>query len=571
MAGPVEWVKDTASSYIIDPFYSVTSTMTGGISASVSAVQSAFGSVVSGALSYVFTPDVKEQLVEGWDGFSRSLNINAVGSALFTRPDTRRVLLHALYNNLMAYMGTVMLYEYGVKSAMHQMPGMGDSWAEWGLDRVAHLFFLRLAMDTFVSNALAYSSLNTALSTELPSGAHFKPCKHVVKDPTALTAANLMSTPYFYGNLAVSSAVRVVPVVGRFIEWPLKTLIYGQSLVEYKLASAQQCAQDRYEILARNNAYSFGFGLSFVASVAVWNAAISYFTGVNSPHIKDALFNFIYMYHMLAAYLIDKPLPGKKYSIDVFSYPRQATDRIIKDGVEQLAPLLSGPQGNIYEKLKRALATRPVCLAKHVLLPNSLQSFPDFMQRQDAKIFLELHEDGVRKGVSAVLEVRKSNIVRVYKYLGPVIPKKLVSDETRNLLDNVVLNSELKKWLEQVILYVDKAHNYAKTSPQVGRVVKVTFRDEFDPDAAIQVGNIEAEPVPEQPQRGSVSTENLGGKSRRVLILGGSSAKLNPVSGSTPNLSVANSSSTLFAKPSVAASGTAVSRPSQRMLYGPDD
>lgn len=479
MAGPIAWLTDSASSayrYTADSISSVTSSVTNAVSGAFGAVQSTVGNLTSSVLSRVFTPPVVRKLIEGWQGFSVALNFPAISHALLAKPKSRKVMLRSMQDNLILYMMPVMLYEYSRTQFIQPNLNMEDprvSWAEYGFDRMIHLFFIRLSIDKFVSNALNYVSMSTALADELPADEQLKPCKHVEKDQAALVTANLMSAPYYYMNLAFASAASAIPVVGRFIEWPLKRLVYGQSLVEYKLAVGQQCTQDRYDTLARNNAYAFGAGLSLEAGIVFWSWVVKSYTGVESSYVTAALTSFLYTYHIMAAYLIGKPLPGKQSGIDFFSYPRMVTDGLIKDGVNRVVPLLEGPKGDLYERAQKKLEERPYCWAKSVLLKDNLQSFPAFMQREDAKIFLLLHKDKIGDGLDEILKIRKSKDIKIFRVakkinkFSPVDLLKSVSPETQQIIKYVILHKELESIIKDIKKFLDEADRLANPSKRL--------------------------------------------------------------------------------------------------------
>jgi len=203
---------------------------------------------------------------------------------------------------------------------------------------------------------------------------------------------------------------------------------------------------------------------------------------------------------MLAANLINTPLPGRRTGIDVFGYPRSETDRLLKSISSALLPLLSGPQGDLLRQIQSALASSSGNVTQQLLLTKSLQSFPDFMQRPDAKIFLDLHEEKLREVIRWILEVRGSGGVRFYKKFRGFVPESVISAESRILLDYFLLNRELRAGLAYVIRRLDKAHLYAEPQPLAIRSETPNLRE----------GYVPAEVAPPRIERPSVPSRIIG-------------------------------------------------------------
>lgn len=477
---------------------------------------------------------VAANLAEGWKGHMQSLNPVQHPSVL-VKPKIQRVLTNGVYNSLVSYLGLILFYE-GIfhPATLRTMPNMEDSWADWTLDHAAQLYFQQLRFDHFVNFAMTCASLSTAIGDELSPGANYQPCKHVKEDPVTGPRSDVMSNVYYIAKRVTVGLISLMPVVGPSLAAAFSAFVYGETLVESKLASGKQCSEDRHAILAANQAYSIGLGVSLVTSAYVLSWAISTLTerylvaGVRNEYIDDAAFSIVYLYYMLAAQMITDPLPNKPIpkaepgepepkklpgmhnGLDVFYPAREVAEKLVDMTANKLAPLLSGVHGDLYERIKILLDTTPARAVRLVLLPESMQSLEAFMQRPSSVIFFDLHKDKILAGTHEILQVRESGRVQFYKFAEQWgVGKFIVSKNTKGLLDNVILWPGLVDAVEYIEKRINRfdemAHPENKSKNGKGQVAYIVMSN--DGRVATATGPA---PVP-------VATENrfrIGGKNK---------------------------------------------------------
>jgi len=278
-------------------------------------------------------------LSQSWSGFTRVFNPHTA-VAVFRSQQTRKILKHSAYRNLIFYMGLSLLYEGGVKPLLRMIPNMEDSYPEYSMDLMVRMNLLFVSAYQVVDNVLLGIVLTKVVTEEHPPNEHFQPC---ACPQNAVLQAGFASSFYYLSNLAAIKVVSSLLPMGDTIVFPLRALAYGQAITEYKLNSVGMCTLHRYEVLNKNNAFVFGFGLSYLGL----QSAVEYFLrttlGAQSYFINDALASLLFHYFTASSLLMEKPLPGKYSGKDVFYYNRLAMQYLLDQGTNELKQQLKNP------------------------------------------------------------------------------------------------------------------------------------------------------------------------------------------------------------------------------------
>lgn len=462
MAGYFTWVRENvvwAVSAVFNAPFQLAQAVSNSVSQGVAVTQSTvkqIGDLVGTVTNNETVRDqAYENFAQGLEGFTRPVD-PTVAPALMRSKNTRRAMGHSVSANLILYMGSVILYQLGMRELRRMVPDYEDSYAEMATDALATMYFIRTFISMYVDNTVTNMNLYQAVNKDYPPNKrNFRPCQPEECGTTATIQAGLMSSFYYLGNLGTVSFISSnIPVIGKFVAAPFRALAYGQALTEYKLGSVGMCTEHRYKELTKNNAYSVGLGLSMLAAVSSSAFAIKYYTGAESFFIEDALFNFFFQYYMFSSLVSNKPLPGKKPGLDVFSHSRVVVDKAMEQTADWIIPQLQNPgDDDLLEQIRKAADFRPVKLARTVFIKTDLQDWGKFTERESMVLFIDLHGKDMQDGVQGILDIRNDNKTRLaknaVKKIPTWIPKKLLNDEKRLLLQ-ILYNKDVKFYLLQL-------------------------------------------------------------------------------------------------------------------------
>ncbi len=247
-------------------------------------------------------------------GLSRVVDVNII-PYLMRASNSRKVLMQSAVTNLVCYAGILLIYEAGIRRPVrYGTPAMEDSYSEYSVD-----FLMRfcIAAYFFVDNVMLNAAIIKASAIDNPANERSCDCDTTVKIHGKLASAAYQCTNY----AAVSLAEYALPVAGV----PLRSMLYGRYFVEQG-AGGGMCVAHRNDIVNRNNAYSFGMGLSFLTALSVSGCAARKTFGDDVVLLNDAIFCFLVQYFLMLSIHHGKSLPGRELGVDV-SYPgRQLTN-----------------------------------------------------------------------------------------------------------------------------------------------------------------------------------------------------------------------------------------------------
>ena len=394
-----------------------------------SAANYVYSSIPTGKKSY-------DTFLQFWEGFSRVFDPANLPSIIKSK-ETRRVLKEGVSANLLL-MGMVLFYETAVKRAMHALlPNMEDSYAETAVDTLAWWYFVRTSVRLFTDNIIYNRCASKAAATENPNEEKLK--LHIC-EKTHARQANLTS-PFFYaGNILTVKFISSVLPYGKYLSMPLYALAIGESVMEENLSTL--CAEHRNEVLKKNNPYSFGLGLSFLATLGLCSTLVSRASGVNSAFVYNALFCALFQYYIVLARLINKPLPGDTLGTDYFYYGRMVVGAVIKQVSDFVATVLRAPGEDIdWMQVKdKVLAFPPVNLSTKLLLGDDFRSLDKFIRRGPEQLFLDFYGDDIQDFLKWAINLRKGTLIYY-------VPNIFLSESTRMVL-SILLSDKLNGWLE---------------------------------------------------------------------------------------------------------------------------
>ena len=383
--------------------------------------------VSSYAYSFVSASWIKETIGQGWQGYSTPLNMGVV-SQLVDNKDVRQVCSASIRANIILYLGKVLLYQLSKNMMQTLYPPYENSYPEMILDTSATFILLNDAMQMFVYNPLYNTSMSRAVKNKYSDKPYFPGCGH---HSTEKIQANCNSPFYYIGYIATAKFAENALPLGWYVGLGLRTLAYGQALVEYNLND--YCGRDRAKLFAMNNAYAMGLGLSFMSAVFASTEAIKYCTGANNYFVYDVCFSLAFQYYVLAVCLPQKTLPGKVEGIDVFYYSRLVTEAIIKNVTEDILNRFKHSQTEVdWLKIKNKIQQfPPYNLVVRTLLPKEILSVRRFVRTEPAQLFLGLYGDEIHSSLKKLIDLRKDPVIYYVSNYGA---KFLLSKETAKYL-----------------------------------------------------------------------------------------------------------------------------------------
>jgi len=388
-----------------------------------------------------------DNLLQFWEGTSRFFNPSII-SALLRSSNSRRVLKQSLPANLIIYMGTVLFYEAGMKPLIRSnIPDIKESYPEQVMDIMMTVYITRLALSMFIDNTI-YNMLISKASSECGSDV-IQSCGC---GTTALIQASLASPFYYLGNIAAIHVISSsMPIVGVYLKFLLRSLLYGQCFVEYKLGTAGLCTVHRYNELIKNNSYCFGLGLSFLTTLYLCNCVIDKTSNAQSFFIDDALFCLLFQHYIMLAQLMDKPLPGDKIGVDVFYHSRLIVESVLKQVNDWLIPHLRNPvtRGRLEKCLQKVNGFPPLRLIKTIFLEKNLQSSKEFMHRPAVELFFDTYGETIQTAIAEIRKLRETPSIKRLQALSPYLPNFILSQEVRNTL-NIILTENLDQMLSRI-------------------------------------------------------------------------------------------------------------------------
>lgn len=415
--------------------------------------------VKNAANSIYYSYDIWEKfnnvLFQVWDGFSRVFYLPLLVEKLKKSEKLRETFKQSASANLVLYMGSVLLYEAGVKRLLRMVPYMEESTIEYAIDMLARMYFIRKAISMFVDNTAYNLNVSKAISEEIQHNRHIQPCDC---DSTAVIQAGLASSFYYIGKTKTVQFVSSLLPYGEYVTFPLRLFVNGECLLEYKLGAAGMCTVHRNEALNKNQAYSFGMGLSYSSLLWLCNYIVRSTTGVDSYFVYDALSYFLYQYHITMAYLIDKPLPGQHEGMDLFYHSRMVTESLLTSGSNKLISFLRNPddRGNWIENAQTVIVFPPVNLLMIVLVEEDFKSPKKFIKRPAIDLLLNVYGNSIQTNLDWIIKKRdKMKEMPFLSFVYPYLPNFILSDTTKKTLD-ILLNKNLDGVLESMNHFFDE-------------------------------------------------------------------------------------------------------------------
>lgn len=415
------------------------------ISSAVSIVKESVTEIVAAGsylLSIIPFAQLKAVSLSFLQGSFRVLDPRGVIKAL--SPGVKSLLAHSFKENVIFYMGFVLLYEDLVKPGLRMLPYVDfeDTCVEQSLTVLLSLHLMLRAKHVLLDAALNHASLAKLVTQENPNNEHFKTCGH---GKVAAAKANIAGAIYYVASLI--EAYLVYAVCGEYISLPIYMLAYGQGFLESKLGSADNCTDHRYETLSKTNSFSLGMGASFVVSQRVLTFLISYLTRIDSDLLEKPVFNFLFPYFLISSLTMEKPLPKDNFSLDVFFISRYVSDYVLKRTIELIAPYLSNQdtQGSLIKNLQKVSNSSLGNFIKKIMLEKDLHSLDAIVTRPSVNRWIRLNKKEVQDVLSWIKwahSIRHIPLARQFSSaLRGYLPDFLISKKSKMLLKLLFLKN----------------------------------------------------------------------------------------------------------------------------------
>lgn len=390
--------------------------------------------------------------LQAWEGFSRFLHPSTL-SAFIRYPKTRQTLLYSALDNFVFYLSADLLYQAGVKPLVKNIPYLSQ--AEFALDLCATAVVMRLSMRRFIDNRFYNLAIAKAVGTENHNEEQQSICQCGEGEQTK---GRIASAFYFMSNLAFIKVIAAIVPFGEYLAKGLRALAYGQALTEYQIGAPGMCTKHRNEILSKNNAYSFGIGTSLFMLTELFSYLIQTTTGAASYFIYDALFAWLFQYHIMLSLLQEKPLPGEKCGTDVFYYGRVMMQDLFNHIANNME-VKPGEQSPVLENSKLILSSKPVRYMNELVFDDDFQSLEKSIDRfsswSSIRQFFDVYAGTIRQEIKKIFDIRNKFYMQPLKWASPFLPDFIVSQELKKKLD-MVMAEELGENLALVNYVVNK-------------------------------------------------------------------------------------------------------------------
>lgn len=422
-------------------------------------------------------------------GFIRGLLLPANPEVLETlvtgeKRNVRGIFSYSLFINICYYLTTVVIYGMAKNFMRQQIPSMKDSYPEMMIDALAYLYFSPLSWRMFAANSILNSAQMKGVYTDNP-GAYTPRCRHDRKSilrggKIPVMRANLISPVYSATTINCIKLLSCTPYVGRYITLPLFIQAYGQNLTECHLSN--MCSDDRYQYLAENKTFNFALGLIFMATLEFWNRCLARYSGVRNNYTEDAIFAIVYQYFLIAVLLIDKPLPGGKIAVDVFSIVRNGTDFALQKLAAIINDIMNGPPA-AFDMMPWLQAAWDK--TKHWFMYEDYTTLDKFVKSPEMKFFWDTRGSDIDYYFNKAQYIRHMKVVRGIKdavsYMENYIPERIVSPDVVKVL-KTALSSDIDPVLNQFRDFIDAAR--IRTRILVDRsIIDMTSEDYPEPGA----------------------------------------------------------------------------------------
>ncbi len=371
---------------------------------------------------------------------------------IFHKP-SRKLAAHILEYNLLYYVLPVVSYHgflrYQIENILESTCGDYIFY----VDLFASAVFTRALINAYAVNI--FNNINAGSTTlpQAPTGIELScSCKE-----SQHLKAQIMSPIYYLTKMAVFTPLECIPYVGPVIRYTLKPLAWGEALNEGNISGL--CHDHRIEYCATRNAGHYGMGMAVVASTAVANAIVTYYTGVSGFFMQDAIFNTLYPFMIFHSHNLqfETNLISDETPKDISKPIRWIVNQGQELGKSYIASLkpndnnLLGKISDITQKLRlRNIALYP----SFGKTPKELVKFPPL------NMLLRKNHQAISNKLDTIQFVTEhpdlvANFLFFYQWL-PLLPPKnhtrvIVSIMTNNIETTMALVENAKRLIKHAI------------------------------------------------------------------------------------------------------------------------
>lgn len=251
----------------------------------------------------------------------------------------RELLRDSFYVNMICYAGSAVVYEGAVKPLVNWIlfsagfSSLENSWSDYVVSR----FLFSFAVGAAIKNIYYMAQLGEETTKLLTPVPELKSCG-CSKDK--LIKADADSLIYYPRNMMTAKFASWMPGFLGYLGTAAQAMVYGQCMMEYRLASDGSCTEHRVVKFTQNNPYAFVYGASLILSAKMASRLLTFLAfglqnyflktaiSLQNDYVEDAVFNMLFQIYMIFALMQNQPLPGKSGWLDLFELNRDEMNKI---------------------------------------------------------------------------------------------------------------------------------------------------------------------------------------------------------------------------------------------------
>jgi hypothetical protein len=251
---------------------------------------------------------------------------------------------------------------------------------------------------------------------------------------------------------------------------PLKSLIYGQALIEDYLTNTGACVSHRLTWLSQHNKFALGIGTSFMVTQSIIVTSLLYIIKYVTHHevdliskfiIQDGFFNIIWLFYILNIHVNPSILlSSTEHSVNIFKYNQKSVDKIY----DYLKPKIS----KFIAELGRKKPPRFIVYSKKIFLklltlmtPSTIQDPKILLTSPPLQLLLAQHSQSLRATIPYLMVIPPAKFIiyclNIFRFtyplkllLGRLIPQAFVTILFGAISTNLFARAN-RVWLEEHI------------------------------------------------------------------------------------------------------------------------
>lgn len=446
-----------------------------------------------------------EYVIQGLEGYIQALSLSNITNTLRII-SARNSFIEVTLVNLLIYAGLIKLTDQCIEEIHPYLPKDDLYHINDTIDMLAGMVLLSIMVRACINTTSKCQSISKAIVDTRGERPVYYQKDHAV----SLNIQAMIASPIHYlGKMITIDIISRLPYL-KYLKFPLLMIAYGQCFIEYNIAADGMGSIQRNQILADNNAFAFGMGLSFQCALWGGNYVIRHTMGLQNYFTEDAIFSWMFSYYIIVAQLMGK-LPGKQGGLDIFYPSRLVTEVLMKSMFEKVVQLVKkySLKEDVVEKIKKIIYSKPFLLIEKIILWQKIESLNLIEKIPEVKMLLTVYEKNIREAIIEISSIRMmpflGKALTASNYITPIIPNFILSE--RQLL-KIIFNkntsrilTEMKKFMIRsrlnkldkifgcLLTPNDKNHISACIDIQVSRLMEGVNDPEEDPEFFLQKTN----------------------------------------------------------------------------------